>query len=224
MTPWSAAHQASLSFTISQSLLKLMSIEWMVPSNHLILCRPLLFLPSIFPRIRRYWESQVNPIRNTTDIQKFPKNLALPFHSTVSGCSFTHHPLKALILLVATKCSFLKNYFISLFGCYPVLVVACRISCGMWDLGPWPGIKPRPPALGAWSLRHWTTRDVPSQCNTSWRLSCGLVGSLSSPTFMPSSSCCTLGEPICGLVPLPKPHKHDSFNEIVGGKSLLGLF
>ena len=51
-TPWTAAHQASLSFTISQSLLKLMSIESMMPSNHLILCCPLLLLPSIFPSIR----------------------------------------------------------------------------------------------------------------------------------------------------------------------------
>ena len=51
-TPWTAARQASLSFTISWSLLKLMSIESMKPSNHLILCCPLLLLPSIFPRIR----------------------------------------------------------------------------------------------------------------------------------------------------------------------------
>ena len=51
MTPWTAAHQASLSFTISQSLLKLMSIESVMPSNHLILCRFLLLLPSIFPSI-----------------------------------------------------------------------------------------------------------------------------------------------------------------------------
>ena len=50
-TPWTAACQASLSFTILQ-LLKLMSIESVVPSNHLILCRPLLLLPSVFPRIR----------------------------------------------------------------------------------------------------------------------------------------------------------------------------
>ena len=49
VTPWTTAHQASLSFTISQSLLKLMSIESMMPSNHLILCYPLLLLPSIFP-------------------------------------------------------------------------------------------------------------------------------------------------------------------------------
>ena len=52
MTPWTAARQASLSFTISWSLLKLMSIESVMPSNHLVLCHPLLLLPSIFPRIR----------------------------------------------------------------------------------------------------------------------------------------------------------------------------
>ena len=51
-TPWSAAHHASVSFTISQSLLKLMSIELVMPSNHLMLSYPLLFLPSIFPSIR----------------------------------------------------------------------------------------------------------------------------------------------------------------------------
>ena len=54
-TPWTAAHQASPSFTISWSLLKFMSIksiELVMPSNHLILCRPLLLLPSIFPSIQ----------------------------------------------------------------------------------------------------------------------------------------------------------------------------
>ena len=50
--PWTAALQASLSFTISWSLLKLMSIESVMPSNHLMLCCPLLFWPSIFPSIR----------------------------------------------------------------------------------------------------------------------------------------------------------------------------
>ena len=52
VTPWTAACQASLSITSSQSLLKLMSIELVMPSNHFILCCPLLLLPSIFPRIR----------------------------------------------------------------------------------------------------------------------------------------------------------------------------
>ena len=51
-TPWTAAHRASLSITNSQSPLKLMSIESVMPSNHLILCRPLLLPPSIFPSIR----------------------------------------------------------------------------------------------------------------------------------------------------------------------------
>jgi len=51
-TPWTAAYQASLSITNSQRLLKFKSIESVMPSNHLILCRPLLLLPSIFPSIR----------------------------------------------------------------------------------------------------------------------------------------------------------------------------
>ena len=51
-TPWIAARPASLSFTISQSLLKLMSIELVMPSNHLVLCHPLLLPPSVFPSIR----------------------------------------------------------------------------------------------------------------------------------------------------------------------------
>ena len=52
VTPWTAACQASLSITNSRSLLKLMSIESVMPSNHLILCHPLFLLPSIFPSIR----------------------------------------------------------------------------------------------------------------------------------------------------------------------------
>ena len=51
-TPWTAAHQASLSITNSQNLPKLLSIKSVMPSNHLILCHPLLLLPSIFPSIR----------------------------------------------------------------------------------------------------------------------------------------------------------------------------
>jgi len=52
VTPWTAAHQASLSITNTWSLHKLMSIESVMPSNHLVLCHPLLLLPSIFPSIR----------------------------------------------------------------------------------------------------------------------------------------------------------------------------
>ena len=63
MTPWTAASQDSLSITNSWSLLKLMSIKLVMPSNHLILCCPLLFLPSIFPRIRVFSNESVFHIR-----------------------------------------------------------------------------------------------------------------------------------------------------------------
>ena len=59
MTPWTEAHQASLSITSSQSLLKLMSIELVIPSKHLILCHPHLLLPSIFPSIRVFSNESV---------------------------------------------------------------------------------------------------------------------------------------------------------------------
>ena len=62
VTPWTASCQASLSITNSRSLLKLTSIESVMPSNHLILCRPLLFLPSIFPRFRVFSSEPVLPI------------------------------------------------------------------------------------------------------------------------------------------------------------------
>ena len=63
VTPWTAARQASLSITNSQSLLKLMSIESVMPSNHLILCHPLLLPPSIFPSIRVFSSESVLCIR-----------------------------------------------------------------------------------------------------------------------------------------------------------------
>ena len=63
VTPWTAARQASLSFTICQNLLKLRSIESVMPSNHLILCYPLLLLPSIFPSFRIFSNKLVLHIR-----------------------------------------------------------------------------------------------------------------------------------------------------------------
>ena len=62
-TPWTAARQASLSITNSRNLLKLMSIELVMPSNHLILCCPLLLLPSIFPSIRVFSNELILSIR-----------------------------------------------------------------------------------------------------------------------------------------------------------------
>ena len=72
VTPWTAARQASLSITNSQSLLKLMSIESVMPSNYLILCCPLLLLPSIFPSTRVFSNESVLCIR-------WPKYWSLSF-------------------------------------------------------------------------------------------------------------------------------------------------
>ena len=77
-TPWTAARQASLSFTISMSLLQLMSIESAMPSNHLILCRPLLLLPSIFPSIRVFSNESALLIR-------WPKYWSFSFSNTPSN-------------------------------------------------------------------------------------------------------------------------------------------
>ena len=63
VTPWTAARQASLSFTNSYSLLKLTSIESVMPSSHLILCRPLLLPPSVFPSIRVFYSESALHIR-----------------------------------------------------------------------------------------------------------------------------------------------------------------
>ena len=114
VTPWTAAHQASLSFTISQSLLKLMSIVSVMPSNHLILCRPLLLLPSILPSIRifssesafhirwpKYWSFSFNnsPSNEYSGLISFRIDCfdLLAVHETLKSL-FQHHNSKASIL------------------------------------------------------------------------------------------------------------------------------
>ena len=84
MTPWTAACQTSLSFTISRSLIKLMSTELVIPSNHLILCCPLLLLPSILPSIKvfsnesilcirwpKYWSFSISPSKEYSALISF---------------------------------------------------------------------------------------------------------------------------------------------------------
>ena len=78
MTPWTAARQVSLSITNSQSLLKLVSIESVMPSNHLILCRPLLLLPSTFPSIRVFSNESALHIR-------WPKHWSFSFSISPSN-------------------------------------------------------------------------------------------------------------------------------------------
>ena len=78
VTPWTVARQTSLSITNSWSLLKLISIESVMPSNHLILCHPLLLLPSIFPSIRVFPKESVLRIR-------WPKYWSFSFHISPSN-------------------------------------------------------------------------------------------------------------------------------------------
>ena len=125
VTPWTAAYQASLSITNSQSLLKLMSIELVMPSNHLILCHPLLLLPSIFPSIRVFSNESALPI-------SWPKYRSFSFNISPSN----EHPglisfrmdwldllavqgtLKSLLQHHSSKASILRHsaFFIVLFS------------------------------------------------------------------------------------------------------------
>ena len=100
-TPWTAAHQASLSITNAQSLLKLTSFESVIPSNHLVLCCPLLLLPSIFPSIRVFSKESVLK----TGI---PFCLVYPHH-------VIQNYLPEVVLLI------LKPVFKSVSLCYPFL-------------------------------------------------------------------------------------------------------
>ena len=102
--PWTAAGQASLSINNSQSLLKLMPIESVMPSNHLILCRPLLLLPSIFPSIRDFSNESALHIR-------WPKYWSFSFNISPSNeysglISFTMHWLDLLVLQGTLKSLF----------------------------------------------------------------------------------------------------------------------
>ena len=114
VTPWTGAHQASLSITKSQSPPKPMSIESVMPSNHLILCHPLLFLPSIFPSIKvvsnesalcirwpKYWSFSfsISPINEHPELISFRMDWLDPL--AVQGTLKTllqHHSSKASIL------------------------------------------------------------------------------------------------------------------------------
>ena len=108
--PWAATHQASQPFTISWSLLKLMSIKSMMPSNHLILCHPLLLLPSIFPSIRVFSSESALRIR-------WPKYWSFSFSigpsNEQSGLTFFR------IDLLIYQCQ----------TCFEIISIACKEKC-----------------------------------------------------------------------------------------------
>ena len=112
VTPWTAAHQVPLSFTVSWSLLKFMSTESVMPSNHLILCHPLLLLPSIFPSIRVFtsgsalhirwskcWSFSISPSNEYSGLISFRIDWfdRLLVQETLKSL-LQHHSLKASVL------------------------------------------------------------------------------------------------------------------------------
>ena len=112
MTPWTTAYQAPLSFTISWSLFKFMSTESVMLSNHLILCRPLLLLPSIFPSFKvfsnelalcirwpKYWNFSISPYNEYPELISFRIDWfdLLAMQGTLKSL-LQHHSSKASIL------------------------------------------------------------------------------------------------------------------------------
>ena len=111
-TPWMAVNQACLSFTVTWSLLKLTSIELVVPPNHLILCRPLLLLPSVFPSIRvvsvestlhirwpKYWSFSISPFNEYSELISFRTDwFDLLAVQDILKSLLQHHNWKASIL------------------------------------------------------------------------------------------------------------------------------
>ena len=140
MTPWSATPQASLSFTISWSLLKLISVESVMPSNHLILCRPLLLPPSIFPSIRVFSNESVLCIR-------WPKYWSFSFSISPSNqysglISFridwfdllaVQGTLKSLLQHCSSKASILRHsaFFIAQLS-HPYMTTGKTTSLARW--------------------------------------------------------------------------------------------
>ena len=141
-TPWTIAHQASVSFTISQSLLKLMSIELVMPSNHLVLCHPDLLLPSICPSIRvfsnklalcirwpKYWSFSFS-IRPSNGYSGW-------FPSGLTGLIFLQSKglFKSLLQHHSSKASILRHsVFFMVQPSHPYMTTGKTIALTRWTL------------------------------------------------------------------------------------------
>ena len=115
-TPWAAARQAFLSITNSRSLLKLMSVKSVMPSNHLTLCRPLLLLPSIFSNIRVFSNESVLCIRWpkywSFSFSISPYNKASKHRTTCGIPLLTHYFIVLILILISIYLWLLFNLLI----------------------------------------------------------------------------------------------------------------
>jgi len=140
LTPWTTGHQASLSITNTWSLLKLMSIESLMPSNYLILCRSFLLLPSIFPSIRVFSNESALRIR-------WPKDWSFSFNISPSNehsgliffrmdrldLSAVQGPFKSLLQHHSSKATILRHsaFFIVQLS-YPYITTGKTIALARW--------------------------------------------------------------------------------------------
>ena len=139
VTPWTAAHQASLSITNSQSLLKLMSIESVMPSNHLILCHPLLLPPSIFPSIRVFSKEPFLCIR-WAKYWSFSISLSNEYSGLISfrmdclDLLAIQGALKSLLQHHSSKISFIPcSAFFMVQLSHPYITTGKTISLSRWN-------------------------------------------------------------------------------------------
>ena len=160
VTPWTTAHQASLSITNPQSLLKLMSIELVMPSSHLTLCRPLLYLPSIFPSIRvfsnesalhirwpKYWPKHfsfdISPSNEHPGLISFRKDWLdlLAVQGTLKSL-LQHHISEASILLLSAF------FIVQFFKNFPQFIVIHTVNQHLFSIYFVPGS-----VLGIWGIK-----------------------------------------------------------------------
>ena len=144
MTPWTAAHQASLSFTISRRLCKLMSIESVMPSNHPILCCFLLLQPSIFPSIRVFSKESVLRIKcpRSFSFSISPSNEysgLISFRMDWLDLLVVQGTLKSLLQHHSSKASILRGsaFFIVQLS-HPYMTTGKTIALTRWTFG-WQG-------------------------------------------------------------------------------------
>ena len=140
VTPWTAACRASLSLTISRSLLKLMSIDWVMPSNHLILCHPFLLLPSVFPSIRifpnesallirwpKYWSFSLN----ISHSNEYPGLIS--FRIDWFDLLAVQRTLKSLLQHHSSKASILQcSAFFMVQLSHPYMTIGKTITLTIW--------------------------------------------------------------------------------------------
>ena len=156
-TPWSVGFQASLSFPTSLSLLKLMCIESVMPSNHLILCHPLLLLPSIFPRIKIFsselalcirWSTGASVLSTSNEYSEF-----ISFKNDWFDPLAVHGTLKSLIQHNSLKASVLwHSAFFMVQLLHPYMTTRKTITLTIWTF-----FSKVISLIVQWYLRHWTS-------------------------------------------------------------------